>query len=123
MEFMRAVKRDDTRRPATIEEAQRLVKLAGPCRFKPGDLVQWNPELHSDNYTFPALGDVCVVTQVFDPPLHNTGESSSNEMAVRNDMAIAFVRAEGNGHAMHEYTYDSRRFIPVTKARRNVSRT
>ena len=117
MEFMRAIGRDDTRRPATIEEAQRLVKLAGPCRFKPGDLVQWNPELRTENYTFPKLGDVCVVTQVFDVPLHNTTDSSGNEMAVRNDMALAYVREEGDRLAMYEYTYDSRRFIAVKAPR------
>lgn len=99
----------DPRRAATAEEAQVLVDLAGPCRFKPGDLVKWNPAMHEAGYVFPKLDEVIVVTQVFEPPMHDMSEPQSNNVAVRNDFAAAYIN-DGEG-IVREYTFDSRRFV------------
>ena len=115
----------DTRRPATIEEAQRLVELSGPCRFKPGDVVEWNPDLFLANYTLSCCGVARAVTQALDPPIHRAEDSNGSELAQRNDMAIAFLRTDEGVTTMLEYTYDSRRFRLVAPQRkaRHVSRT
>jgi hypothetical protein len=95
----------DPRRPATVEEVKHLCQ---PAAFVIGDKVRWRQGLR--NASWPPDDMVCVVSQVITPPVYNTIQTTSNEGAACNDIALAVIHS---GY-IEEYLYDSRRFERVS---------
>lgn len=89
-------------RPATLDEVRAFNKPHEPP-LQVGDRVRWRPGYR--NARFPEDREVCIVSDVIDPPLR------TDDPIERNDVALAFAPMEGEG--VTEFVYDSRRLERV----------
>lgn len=91
-----------TIRPATLDEVRAFNQAHEPP-LRVGDAVRWRPGQR--NARFPEDDEVCIVSDVIDPPIRTADPTE------RNDVALAFAPGEGGG--MTEFIFDSRRLERV----------
>jgi hypothetical protein len=98
------------KRPATLDEVLAFNKPHKPP-LKVGDAVRWRPGQR--NARFPDDGEVCIVSQIIEPPLRD-GDTSNEAAAERNDVALALAEKCADGTVrVREFVYDSRRLERV----------
>ncbi len=92
-----------------LRESYRRMQSAEPSKFRPGDLVRWQPRMK--NVKWPQYGEAAVVVECLDPPVQE-GERESGSPYFRNPLTLILGLQHKDG--FHCWHFDGRRFELVS---------
>ena len=98
----------DQKMEALRESYQRMQSI-DPCKFRPGDLVRWQPRMK--DVKWPQYGEAAVVVEVLDPPVMEPGRESGSPY-FRNPLTLILGLQHNDG--FHCWYFDGRRFELVS---------
>jgi hypothetical protein len=88
-----------------LRESYRRIQSTDPSKFRPGDLVRWQPNMKYVKW--PQYGEAAVVVECLDPPVLEV-ERQSGSPYFRNPMTLILGMHHQNG--FHCWHFDGRRF-------------
>lgn len=92
-----------------LRDGYRRIHSTDPAKFRPGDLVRWQP--HMKHVKWPLYGEAVVVVECLDPPVMDD-EPESGLPYFR--MPLTLVLGMHHKEGFHCWHYDGRRFELVS---------
>ena len=97
---------------AEIAKLQEIQKLHSETEtFAVGDLITWKaPELQSNRYPYPVLGQPAIITEIVSNPEINDVKDTNSNSALRHDIIAGVMGSTGK---FITYPFDSRLFKKI----------
>jgi hypothetical protein len=92
-----------------LRESYQRMQSVDPTKYRPGDLVRWQPRMK--DVKWPQYGEAAVVVEVLDPPVLEVGRESGSPY-FRNPLTLILGLQHKDG--FHCWHFDGRRFELVS---------
>lgn len=92
-----------------LRESYQRMQSVDPSKFRPGDLVRWQPRMK--DVKWPQYGEAVVVVEVLDPPIQEVGRESGSPY-FRNPLTLILGLQHEDG--FHCWYFDGCRFELVS---------
>ena len=98
-----------TQKIEALQDGYRRIQGTDPSKFRPGDLVRWQPGLKYVRW--PQYGESAVVVECLDPPVLDCVSASHTPYFRSPQTLVLGLNRQGGFHCWH---YDGRRFELVS---------